>query len=223
MPNITLYHGPLACSKVSLNALHETGLPFDLVVLDLASGANKTSEYLDINPKGKVPALAVDGVLLTESAAILRYLHELAPTAHLLPASDDPLERARTYKDVVWCTATLHPMTRAIRVPMRYTDGETEDIRKKGIELFTDAMALIEAQLQQGPWWFGKQWSIMDVYLNWLYCTAKLGGFSLDPYPAVREHDPRVRARPSYEKALAQELSRVEKQGIQFPKGFQLT
>ncbi|MFK7912664.1 MAG: glutathione S-transferase family protein [Pseudomonadales bacterium] len=223
MSNITLYHGPMACSKVSLNALHESGLPFELNMLDVISGANKTPEYLAINPRGKVPALAVDGVLLTENAAILRFLHELAPSAHLLPASDDPLERARTYKDVVWCSATLHPMTRQIRVPMRYTDGETEDIRKKGVELFTEAMALIEAQLQDGPWWFGVQWSVVDVYLNWLYRTAELGRFSLEPYPGVRDHDQRVRARPSYVSALAQEVAAAEALGIRFPKGFVLT
>lgn len=223
MSDITFYHGPLACSKVSLNALHETGLPFDLQMLDVGRGANKEPEYLSINPRGKVPALAMNGILLTENAAILRFLHELAPTAQLLPEAQDPLERARIFKDVVWCSATLHPITRQIRVPMRYTDGETEGIRAKGVELFTDAMMLIEAQLSTTSWWFGEQWSVVDVYLNWLYRTAELGRFSLEPYPGVRDHDQRVRARPSYVAALAQEIEMVEAKGIRFPKGFQLT
>ena len=53
-------------------------------------------------------------------------------------------------------------------------------------------------------------WSIVDTYLNWTYSTAAIGGFPLKDYPVLLAHAERVRARPSFQRALAREVAAVK-------------
>ena len=74
-------------------ALNLKGLAYDQHTVDLRQRAHKTPEYLALNPQVMVPALEVDGAILTQSVAILEWLEEAHPEPPLLPAA--PLERAR--------------------------------------------------------------------------------------------------------------------------------
>ena len=56
---LTLYYSPGACSMASHIGLSESGAPFETKPVALAKGEQKTEAYLKINPRGKVPALAV--------------------------------------------------------------------------------------------------------------------------------------------------------------------
>jgi glutathione S-transferase len=156
MSELILYHAPGACARVSLNALEECELDYELRMLNMAKGEQKSASYKAVNPKGKVPALVVDKHLLTENAAILSYLHARIPTAELLPATSDPFIGASHLSDVIWCSATVHPMVRQIRMPIRYTDGETDGIRAKGIEYFSDVMTIVDKRLSDSQWWYGQ-------------------------------------------------------------------
>ena len=76
---LTLYFCPGACSTASHVALEETRAPYVEKPIMLPKGEQKTPEYLKINPRGKVPALDVDGTILTENTAILTYLAKKFP------------------------------------------------------------------------------------------------------------------------------------------------
>jgi glutathione S-transferase len=83
---LTLYAGdPNSISIASHILLEELGLPYDLVRLDYAATEQRSANYLSINPKGRVPALATAEGILTETPAILTYLATLKPEAGLLP------------------------------------------------------------------------------------------------------------------------------------------
>jgi glutathione S-transferase len=85
---ITLYYGSGSpFSWYALLALAHKSVPYELKVLSLRNGELKTPEYLAIHPRGKVPALAHDGVILWESAPIVEYLEERFPDRRLLPSS----------------------------------------------------------------------------------------------------------------------------------------
>jgi glutathione S-transferase len=71
---MTLYFSPGACSLASHIGLEETGAPYEIKPILLAKGQQRTEAYLKINPRGKVPALSVDGKILVENTAILTYL-----------------------------------------------------------------------------------------------------------------------------------------------------
>jgi glutathione S-transferase len=210
MSSLILYHAPGACSQVTMTALEECGLDYTDVAVDLWRGTHRTPEYLALNPKGSVPALAVDGEVLTENAAILLYLHLREPEAGLLPHSDDLLTRARQISDLVLCSSTWHPLVRAIRMPGRLTRGDPDPVRERGIEVMTGLVGALDVRVRSGRWWYGAQWSIVDVYLHWSYTMAAKGGFDLTPYPAVRDHAERVRQHPSFVRAFAREAMAIE-------------
>ena len=71
---IKLYFSPGACSLAPHIVLEELGIAYEPVLVSLKDGENKKADYLKINPKARVPALNVDGKVLTENVAILTYL-----------------------------------------------------------------------------------------------------------------------------------------------------
>src|ERR1700735_4837696 len=85
-----LYYSPGACSLSPHIALLEAGLPYDLVKVDLrAKKLENGDDFLQINPKGQVPALSLDsGELVTEGPVIVQMIADKAPAKHLAPARD---------------------------------------------------------------------------------------------------------------------------------------
>ena len=90
---LILAYSPIACSLVPYILLTEAGVPFETLPVNLGKGENAAPEYLRINPKGKVPALIIDGEVLTENVAIQYWIARQYPQANFLPK--DPLAEAR--------------------------------------------------------------------------------------------------------------------------------
>ena len=84
-----LYFSPGACSLSPHIVLHELGLPFEAVQVDLKTKRLKDgADFWQVNPKGYVPTLQLDdGAILTEGPAIVQYLADQKPTAGLAPAN----------------------------------------------------------------------------------------------------------------------------------------
>lgn len=218
MTDYILYHYPLrACSSVTVNAMMEVGLEFDDRVIDIRSGEQNGASYKKIHPFGKVPALSVDGTVIIENVAILLYIDAVKPGI-LFPAAKSPLDRAAINADLVWCTATMHPAVRRVRMPMRYTDGDTSGVRTKGLQEITKILDAVEERLGGDRWWYGDRWSIIDVYVNWgIMTAASTDLLSLQSYPAIRSHIQRVRERPSFRAAQARQTAAKERAGLVFP------
>jgi len=77
----TLYHSPGRASFAIHWMLIHMDLPFDARLVDVEAWEHKGSDYLGINPDGMVPALVIDGVPHTESAALALMLAERHPAA----------------------------------------------------------------------------------------------------------------------------------------------
>ena len=92
-----LYWSPRTRSFSALWLMEETGQPYQRVLTDISAGAQKTPEYLAINPMGKVPALRDGDATLAEAAAICAYVAERYPEAKLAPAIGDPLRAKYLY------------------------------------------------------------------------------------------------------------------------------
>ena len=71
---IKLYYSPGACSLAPHIVLEELGIAFEPVLVSLKDGDQHKADFMRVNPKARVPALVVDGKLLTENVAILTYL-----------------------------------------------------------------------------------------------------------------------------------------------------
>ena len=90
-------------------ALNLKGLPYEYVPYALRLGETRTPEYLAINPSGLVPALErEDGVVMTQSLAIIEWLDETHPTPPLLPADADGRARVRSLAYMIACE--IHPL-----------------------------------------------------------------------------------------------------------------
>ena len=104
-----LYYSPGACSLSPHIALLEAGLPYDLVKVDLrAKKLENGDDFLKVNPKGQVPALALDsGELVTEGPVIVQMIADKAAGKNLAPARDSS-ERYKLLEWLNFITTELH-------------------------------------------------------------------------------------------------------------------
>lgn len=82
-------------------ALGLKGIAYETVAVDLLKGAHKRADHIARNPQGLVPALAIDGLMLTQSLAIIEYLEETRPTPALLPPDAAGRARVRTLAQAI--------------------------------------------------------------------------------------------------------------------------
>ena len=122
---MTLYFSPGACSLASHIGLEETGAPYEIKPILLAKGQQRTEAYLKINPRGKVPALSVDGKILVENTAILTYLARRFPEKRLMPTDPAEEEGALHRHDVLVleCRPSLVPALPSTRAFRRRRSG----------------------------------------------------------------------------------------------------
>lgn len=197
--SLVLYYSPGACSGITINAIEELGLKCEYRKVDLASGEQKTDSYLSINPNGKVPALITEYGLLTENPAILMYLHSLVPDSTLLPTVDNQYQESIQYSDLMWFSSTIHPAVRHVCMPSFFTvSSDVTEVVEKARSALTVYFTSIEKRLATSMWWYGEEWSIADIYIHWCYTRALRGGYSLDAFPVLLEHQKRVETRPSF-------------------------
>jgi len=205
-----------------MNALEEIGLTFEDRGLSLLRGEQKKPDYLAINPKGKVPTLVIDDRVLTENPAIIFQFARIYPDAGLLPALADHWSATQGLSDLIWCGGTLQPIVGRLMRPALYSEKDAAGVHENAIAQFTQMAATLSERLSNGRWWYGDNWSIVDVYLYWAYSVAAYAGFPLANYPALEEHTARVRARPSFQRALQREKAAVVRHDIPLPPGAQL-
>lgn len=132
----------------------------------LRHDAQRSADYLAINPQGLVPALETAGGVLTQSLAICEYLDELYPDPPLLPA--DPLARARVRAFAQAVACDIHPlqnlkvlrMLRARGMDQEAVDGWAREVIETGLE----ACAALIAQ-EDGPYCFGATVTLADICL----------------------------------------------------------
>ena len=106
---MNLYFAPNACSLAVHIAAREAGLAIGLIPVDLATHTLADgSDYYAINPRGYVPALALDdGTVLTEVAALVQYIADLRPESNLAP-KPGTLERVKLQAWLTFIGTELH-------------------------------------------------------------------------------------------------------------------
>lgn len=191
-----------------LIALEEIGQPFETRLIRFMNGEHKSPDYLAINPAGKVPALIVEDGVVTQNAAILRYLAHRFPEARLLPQTADPLAEARQIAQLVWFSADLHPLVTRIRMPQFFCDLPDAPARVRALAMTAMAaqLAHVERTLADRPWMLGDDWSVLDAYLFWVWFRITGAGFDPADFAAISAHSARMTDRPAVQRATAREL-----------------
>jgi glutathione S-transferase len=207
MADLRLYHFPGACSRVTMTALEATGCDYEDVMVNLMAGDHLKPDYRTANPRGKVPALLIDGQLLTENAAILSWIDMTWPDAGLLPKADDAFGKAKYLSDLFWLSSVWHPSVRAMKMPVRWTVGEVEPVRERGRDLLNPLVDALDTRLAHGPWYYGERWSIVDVYFYWAYTTAEEGGYDFAARNHINRHRKTIEAIPAFIATRAREAA----------------
>lgn len=204
MSRWTFYTAPGTCALATHIALQEAGAEFDVVKLDFGVGQQQSPEFLRVNPKGRVPALATEHGVLTETPALLAYVAQRFPAAGLAPL-DDPFAFARLQELNSYLASTAHVAHAHKRRGARWADDPAahEAMRAKVPETMTAVAAYLESQIA-GPWALGDRFSVADAYLYTIGSWLEGDGVDLARFPALTAYLARVAARPAVQRALAQ-------------------
>jgi glutathione S-transferase len=177
--------------------LRQLGLPYELVELDIKHGETRTPEFLAKNPNGRIPLLEIPGQgFLSESHAIISYLAE---GSSLIPA--DRLDRARMWQWLCFEQYNLEPNIGTVRFwigSLHRTEAELGDKLVEKRRNGEAALAVLEQGLTGRTFLVGERYSLADIALYAYTHVAPEGGFSLEPYPAIRAWCGRVAAQPGY-------------------------
>jgi glutathione S-transferase len=205
--SLKLFYSPGACSLAPHIVLEEIGTEWEPVRVSLKEGAQRRPEYLAINPKGRVPALATERGVLTENPAILAYLAQAFPEAGLAPVND-PFAFAQVNSFNCWISSSLHPAFAHAFRPERFGEGEeaARAMRARAPIAVAEYLQFAEDKLQSGGWLHGA-YTTSDPYLFVLAGWAPRLQVDLAPFPKLRDHRERMLQRPAVQAALAREES----------------
>jgi glutathione S-transferase len=212
--SLTLYHSPFACSLASRFALAEAGVPHEIVAVNLGAGAQHEAEYQAVNPRGKVPALATNHGVLTESTAILPYIADLVPEMRMFPEAGT-FARATGQSWLSFLSSSVHAAFTGVIRPERFTtDSESiEATRAAFVERAATAFALLEAHLT-GQDYMLDEFGICDLYLlvflTWRGSPAIAG--KLPTYAALDDFQQRLLARPALAAAMGGDMQLMAQQ-----------
>lgn len=201
----TLFYSPGACSLASHIALEETGRPYRAVETLLSKNQHQTPEYLAVNPRGRVPALAVDGRVITENTAILAWVASAYPEAGLLP--DELIARMQCIAQMAWFSNTPHIFQRARFRPHRFVDREElyGDIRAKAVSSYWESMQEVDALIGDKPWMMGDAYTVVDPYALVFYGWGTTNGLPMHELANYTRHKTQMFERPAVRTVIERE------------------
>ena len=196
-----LYYSPGACSLAPHIVAREAGLSPDLEKVDLANRTTASGRsYLEVNPKGYVPALQVqDGTVMTEVSALIQYLADQAPQAGLIPAVGTP-ERYKVLEWIGFISTEIHKGFGPLWNPTT-PDAVKQATKEKLFQRF----AYLDQQLDGHSYLTGERFTVADAYLFVVVNWTNFHGLSLGQYPNLTAFMDRVAARPKVQEALQAE------------------
>jgi len=190
-----LYFAPGACSLADHIAMHEAGLGFDWVKVDLkAKRTDDGRDYNQINPKGYVPALEFDdGEVLTENVAILSVVADKAP--QLTP--EGRFGHFRLLEMLAFISTEIHKAFKPFFKPD--ATGAEETAAREGLRTRFGYLA----ERMKGDYLFGSRFTVADPYLFVMCLWAQKNDVQLpEPLPAFVA---RMKARSAVQLAMEHE------------------
>jgi glutathione S-transferase len=204
---LKLYYAAGTCALASHIALEEAGADFDTARIDFGRNEQRQPEYLAINPNGRVPVLATEHGVLTETPALLLYVAQLFPAARLAPL-DDAFALARVQAFNSYLCSTVHVAHAHRMRGYRWADDPAaiREMQRKAPQSVGECFDLIEREMFAGPWVMGAAYSICDAYLFTLAQFLEDDGVDPKRFPKVLDFRTRMVKRPAVARALAAEL-----------------
>jgi glutathione S-transferase len=207
--NLHLYYCPGTCSfvpHVMLELVKESkGQDFSSTMITLRTGEHLKPEYQAINPRSQVPALIVDGQLVTQVVAITNFLNEAFPEAKIFPS--DPMEKAQALSMFVWMNNTVHPtFTRVFRSERFGDEAGKDGVKAMALEMFKTQLIEIDKLVADGrPFICGNQLSPADLYAVAFIRWAGMAGINPANYPQYQRYATAIAALPVVARIMTKE------------------
>jgi glutathione S-transferase len=201
---IVLYYAPNACSLVPYVTLSEANADFEVRPLDMRKDQHKSSGYLKLNPKHKVPLLLVDGRPLSENVAIQTWIARNFPRAGLLPA--DPWQELQAISILAWCAAGVHPYLSRINSPARVCDppGASDSVRRLAVGPLLENYKIADDMLVEREYFFD-HFTAADAHFFWCFRRGTQFDLNLSKFTNCQRHFEAMKRRQSVQKLLAYE------------------
>lgn len=207
MSEIAFYTNPQSRGQIVHWLLEELDVAYDTQWIEYGEQM-KSSDYLAINPMGKVPAITHRGAVVTEVAAICLYLAAVYPEQGLIPKAGSA-ELASYYR---WMLFAAGPLEMATTVKSIGWESTPEQSRMLGFGSYGDTLAALELALREGPHICGEQFTAVDVYLgaalNW---GIQFG--TIEKRPVFDEYATRLQRRPAAQRAVQINEERMHRDG----------
>jgi glutathione S-transferase len=193
-----LYSMTGSCSLASAIALREAGIAFETVKVDKRTRRADGRDFLEINPKGYVPALQLDsGDVLTENVVVLQYIADLKPDAHLAPPAGS-LPRWHMQEWLSFVNSELHKNYSPL-----FSPEAGEEVKQYARNNLHKRLTYLQSELASRPYLMGEQFTVADIYLFVVLGWSGHVNVDLAKYPALGEFRERVGARPHVKESLA--------------------
>jgi glutathione S-transferase len=203
---IVLYHHPWSRASGTVWMLEETGVDYELRWVDIMAGAQKTPEFLSLNPMGKLPVLVDGAVVVTESAAIGVYLGDRYSSGRLAPALDDPA-RGSYLRWAFFSPSVIEPAAAARPSGGNFNAGAV------GWGTYETMLNATEAAVGAGPWLLGDRFTMADVILGGtlrFMLTFKM----IEPRSTFTDYVQRLDARPAFLRSVARNAAVAAEHGL---------
>ena len=181
-------------------ALNLKGVSYEQAGIDLRAGVQKSEAFMALNPQGLVPALEVDGAVLTQSPAILEWLEETHPEPPLLPV--DPVARAQVRAMAALVACDIHPLNnlrvlKALREDFRADQAAVDRWAGRWIGAGFDALEALIARHGAG-WCWGDAPTLADCCLIPQVYSAGRFNVDLQPWPHIRAVAEKAAGHPAF-------------------------
>lgn len=196
-----LYYSPGTASLLIHLALLEIGVTHQLELVDFDAREQRAAEYLKLNPSGQVPTLMIDGIAVSESAAILMSLSDRHPQAALAPPVGTT-ERDAWYQWIVYLSNNLQATFRFWFYPGDLGRSEHDPATQESLRLRIEKIwTTVNTHLERhGPYLLGEKFSAPDLQLAMLMRWSRNMAHPATEWPALKLLADRVCSRPSWQR-----------------------
>lgn len=198
-----LYYSPGACSLAPHIALREAGRTFDLERVDLATHRTASGrDFTEINPKGYVPVLELDGAggeTLTEAQVILQYIADLAPDATLIPVPGT-FARYHAQEWLAFISTELHKQFGPLFKP-----GTPQSVISAQRGTIADRLLYLSDVLGTRGYLMGEHFTVCDAYLFVMLQWCGKFGIDLALWPNIDDYETKLEQRPAIQAAMTAE------------------
>ncbi len=178
-------------------------IPLELHLVDFRKDAQRSDEYLAVNPAGLVPALKHDELIIAQSGAIIRYLDRLSPDNVLFPATDPLATQVEELTGAIACD--IHPLNnlRVLEYLRAQFDKDQDAVSEWYRHWISKGFEGLEKRIAatSGKYCCGDQLTAVDVYLAPQMFNARRYDTPLERFPTLVRIDNELRLLETFQSA----------------------